>query len=61
MKNYKHNCPLRNKIIGDGDCFETVMAVLGNHAKSYIEKIKKDYPKCEEICSKCKYNKEKEK
>ena len=34
-----HYCPLRGKNIEDGDCFETVMAVLGMNAKSYNEKI----------------------
>jgi len=55
----EHDCPLRNKTINDGDCFETVMAVLGMHAKSYREKLFKEYPECEKICMSCKYNKEK--
>ena len=35
----EHECPLRNKIIKDSDCFETVMAILGMNAKSYREKL----------------------
>ncbi len=30
MENNIHNCPLRNKKIDDGECFETVMAILRN-------------------------------
>lgn len=45
-------------IIDDGDCFETVMASYGHHAKSYIEKIKKEYPNFENVCNLCEFNKE---
>lgn len=55
-----HYCPLRNKNIEDGDCFETVMAILGLHSKEYNEKIREKYPDCEKICNNCKYNKERE-
>lgn len=55
-----HYCPLRDKNIEDGDCFETVMAILGMNAKSYNKKIREQYPNCEEVCSKCQFNKEKE-
>lgn len=54
----EHECPLRNKIIKDSDCFETVMAILGMNAKSYREKLFEEYPECERICEKCKHNKE---
>ena len=53
-----HNCPLRKKNIDDGECFETVMAILGMNAKSYREKLFKEYPECKKICTNCKYNKE---
>ena len=55
----EHECPLRNKIIEDGDCFETVMAILGMNGINYKEKLLKEYPECEKICMSCKYNKEK--
>lgn len=55
----EHNCPLRNRIIDDGDCFETVMSSLGLHSKQYTEDILKKYPNYKEICKECKYNKEK--
>ena len=55
----EHNCPLRNKIIEDSDCFETVMAILGMNAKEYSDKLFKEYPNCKEICQNCEYNKEK--
>lgn len=55
----KHECHLRDKIIEDNECFETVMAILGMNAKNYREKLYKDYPECEKICSNCKFNKEK--
>lgn len=32
-------CILRNRIIEDGLCFETVMAIQGMHSKKYAEKI----------------------
>ena len=54
----EHNCPLRNKIIEDGDCFETVMAILGMNSKKYKEELLKEYPNCKEVCEKCSYNKE---
>lgn len=40
MKNGEdiHNCPLRNKNIDDGECFETVMAILGMHSIEFKKK-----------------------
>ena len=55
----KHECPLRNKVIKDGECFETVMAILQMHSVELRKKLYKLYPNCEEICKKCQYNKEK--
>ena len=55
-----HYCPLRYKIIDDGECFETVMAILGLYSKKVKKKLYETYPNCEEVCNKCKYNKEKE-
>ena len=43
MNQEKHECKLRNKIIDDGDCFETVMAVNGLNAISFSEKLLKKY------------------
>jgi len=54
-----HNCPLRNQIIEDELCYETVMAVNGLNAESFRIKLEKEYPKCKEICSDCEYNQEK--
>lgn len=51
-----HECKLRNKIIEDGDCYETVMAVNGLHSKTVIEKLLKEYPKAKEVCLNCKFN-----
>ena len=56
--NETHNCPLRNTIIDDDDCFETVMASYGQHAKNYIENLKKQYPNFEKVCNSCEFNKE---
>ncbi len=60
MKNKEemHNCPLRKKEIEDGECFETVMAILGMHSAEVKKKIYDLYPECEKICGKCKHNKE---
>jgi len=58
--NETHNCPLRNTIIADDDCFETVMASYGQHAKTYIENLKKQYPNFEKVCNSCEFNKERE-
>ena len=55
-----HNCPLRKKNIDDGECFETVMVILGMHSIEVKKKIYNVYPNCEKICEKCKYNKEKD-
>lgn len=51
-----HECKLRNRIIEDGDCYETVMAVNGLNAISFTEKLLKEYPNAKEICLNCKYN-----
>lgn len=56
----RHNCPLRNTIIDDGDCFETAMASYGQHAKSCVESFKKQYPNFEKVCNSCEFNKERE-
>ena len=68
MNQEKHECKLRNKIIDDGDCFETVMAVNGLNAISFSEKLLKKYPNAKaiqfienflflkEICNDCKFN-----
>lgn len=60
MKNNEniHSCPLRNKDIEDGECFETVMAILGMHSVEVKKKIYDLYPNCEDVCKNCKYNKE---
>lgn len=60
MKNNEdvHNCPLRKKKIEDGECFETVMAILGMHSIEFKNKIYDLYPDCEKVCKKCKYNRE---
>ncbi len=55
-----HYCPLRNKIIEDGDCFETVMAVLREHSIINNKKIREKYPNCEKVCNECEFNKERE-
>lgn len=55
----EHDCPLRNKIIEDGLCFETVMAISGLNAKSFRIKLEKEYPNCKDVCNNCKYNREK--
>ena len=47
-----HNCPLRKKNIDDGECFETVMAILGMHSIEVKKKIYNVYPNCEKICEK---------
>ena len=55
----EHECPLRNKIIKDADCFETVMAISRLYTKKFREELYAKYPNCEEICNNCKYNLEK--
>ena len=54
--NYIHYCPLRDKNIDDDICFDTVMSVLRENAKSDNDKIRIDYPNCEKVCSKCEFN-----
>lgn len=56
MNPQKHICILRNKIIEDGLCFETVMAIQGMHSKKYSEKVIKEFPNAKKICNECKYN-----
>lgn len=51
-----HECKLRNKIIEDGDCYETVMAVNELHSKTVVEKLLKEYPNAKETCLSCKFN-----
>jgi len=56
MNQEKHECKLRNKIINDGNCFETVMSVNGLHSITVKDKLLKEYPNAEEICLSCKFN-----
>lgn len=51
-----HKCKLRNKIIEDGDCFETIMAVNGLNTISFSEKLLKEYPNAKDVCLNCKFN-----
>lgn len=55
-----HYCPLREQNIDDGDCFETVMAILGLYSKEVKKRLQEQYPNCEDVCSKCQYNKERD-
>lgn len=57
MEENRHECPLRDFEIDDGDCFETVSAVEGMHSTIYIKKLFEQYSNCKEICRKCPHNK----